>query len=104
MSIPNPLSELAAQTMWPVDRIKDQVSKIGSGITPSGGSASYLNAGIPLLRSQKVHSDGFVADQPEADSRMRRHVQELVRERAPWFEGTIGEIVWSAELQFEPGV
>ena len=41
---------------------------------------------------------------PEADSQMRRHVQELLKERAPWFEGTIGEIVWSAEVQFEPGV
>jgi len=46
----------------------------------------------------------LVVDQPEVDSQKRRHVQELVRERAPWFEGTIGEIVWSAEVQFEPGV
>jgi type I restriction enzyme S subunit len=53
---------LAAQTVWPVDRIKDHASKIGSGITPSGGAASYLDAGIPLLRSQNVHFDGLRLD------------------------------------------
>jgi type I restriction enzyme S subunit len=53
---------LAAQTVWPVDRIKDHALKIGSGITPSGGAASYLDAGIPLLRSQNVHFDGLRLD------------------------------------------
>ncbi len=33
--------------------------KIGSGITPSGGAASYLESGVPLLRSQNVHFDGL---------------------------------------------
>ena len=53
---------LAAQTVWPVDRIKDHVWKIGSGVTPSGGAASYLDIGIPLLRSQNVHFDGLRLD------------------------------------------
>ena len=52
-------SVLAAQTVWPVDRIKDHVVKIGSGITPSGGAASYLDSGVPLLRSQNVHFEGL---------------------------------------------
>lgn len=55
-------SDLAAQSTWPIDRIKDHVSKIGSGITPSGGAAAYLDAGIPLLRSQNVHFDGLRLD------------------------------------------
>jgi len=55
-------SELAAKSAWPLDRIKDHVLKIGSGITPSGGAASYLDAGIPLLRSQNVHFDGLRLD------------------------------------------
>lgn len=55
-------SELAAHTVFPVDRIKDHASKIGSGITPSGGAAAYLDAGIPLLRSQNVHFDGLRLD------------------------------------------
>ena len=59
MSIAQSLSELAQQTVWSVDRIKDHVWKIGSGITPSGGAASYLDTGIPLLRSQNVHFDGL---------------------------------------------
>lgn len=47
---------------WPSDRIKDHAQKIGSGITPSGGAASYLDTGIPLLRSQNVHFDGLRLD------------------------------------------
>lgn len=60
---PDQLSaELAKQTVWPMDRIKDHALKIGSGITPTGGAASYLHAGIPLLRSQNVHFDGLRLD------------------------------------------
>lgn len=55
-------SGLAAQSLWPVDRIKDNAVKIGSGVTPSGGAASYLDSGIPLLRSQNVHFDGLRLD------------------------------------------
>jgi len=62
MSVAQPSSQLAAQTVWPVDRIKDHAWKIGSGVTPSGGAASYLDAGIPLLRSQNVHFDGLRLD------------------------------------------
>ena len=42
--------------------IADHAVKIGSGVTPSGGAASYLDDGIPLLRSQNVHSDGLRLD------------------------------------------
>lgn len=55
-------SDLAAQTIWPIDRIKDHATKIGSGITPSGGATSYLESGIPLLRSQNIHFDGLRLD------------------------------------------
>ena len=62
MSIAQKASELAAHSVWPVDRIKDHVWKIGSGLTPSGGTASYLDVGVPLLRSQNVHFDGLRLD------------------------------------------
>ncbi|MFV8356849.1 restriction endonuclease subunit S [Flavobacterium sp. XS1P32] len=39
---------------WEVKKIKHISSKIGSGITPSGGGTTYLDSGIPLLRSQNV--------------------------------------------------
>lgn len=39
---------------WEVKRLKHVTTKIGSGITPSGGGTSYLDEGIPLLRSQNV--------------------------------------------------
>lgn len=55
-------TSLAVQSIWPLDRIKDHVDKIGSGITPIGGAASYLDAGIPLLRSQNVHFSGLRLD------------------------------------------
>lgn len=40
---------------WEVKRIKHVTSKIGSGVTPSGGGSTYLDEGIPLLRSQNIH-------------------------------------------------
>ncbi len=46
----------------------------------------------------------IVADQPEAEWEAHRRVQQLVRERAPWFGGAIGEIDWRTEVRFEPGL
>ena len=40
-------------------RIKDFVSRIGSGVTPKGGAEVYVDKGTPFLRSQNVH-DGEV--------------------------------------------
>ena len=54
--------ELSKYVAWPLDRVKDHAWKIGSGVTPSGGAASYLDAGVPLLRSQNVHFDGLRLD------------------------------------------
>lgn len=42
---------------WEIKRIKHVTSKIGSGVTPSGGGSTYLDEGIPLLRSQNIHFD-----------------------------------------------
>ena len=44
------------------ERVKDVAAKITSGVTPEGGSAGYLESGIPLLRSQNVHFDGLRLD------------------------------------------
>ena len=38
------------------------ITKAGSGVTPRGGASVYLTSGIPLLRSQNVHFDGFSLD------------------------------------------
>jgi type I restriction enzyme S subunit len=62
MSVAKKSSTLSAQSVWPIDRVKDHAVKIGSGVTPSGGSAGYLDAGVPLLRSQNVHFDGLRLD------------------------------------------
>ncbi|MES5325081.1 restriction endonuclease subunit S [Alcaligenes phenolicus] len=44
---------------WQSKLIDDIVSKVGSGITPKGGSESYVETGIPLIRSQNVYPDGL---------------------------------------------
>lgn len=45
---------------WRWARLGDHVTKVGSGLTPLGGQASYLPSGIPLIRSQNVHMNRFV--------------------------------------------
>lgn len=47
---------------WSTKRIKDFITKIGSGVTPKGGSEVYVQSGIPLLRSQNVYDDGLRID------------------------------------------
>ncbi|WP_415882608.1 restriction endonuclease subunit S [Neptuniibacter sp. QD34_54] len=44
---------------WDVQSINDFVSKVGSGVTPKGGSKAYVEVGIPLIRSQNVYPDGL---------------------------------------------
>jgi type I restriction enzyme, S subunit len=44
---------------WSISTLKECTSKIGSGITPRGGSKVYLREGIPLIRSQNVHFYGL---------------------------------------------
>ncbi|WP_010181392.1 restriction endonuclease subunit S [Aquimarina agarilytica] len=54
------LGEIPAH--WNVKRIKDAITKIGSGVTPKGGSETYVDEGIPLIRSQNVYNDGLRLD------------------------------------------
>lgn len=51
--IPNHWSEL---------KIKNISEKVGSGVTPKGGGSTYLDRGIPLLRSQNIHFNGIRLD------------------------------------------
>lgn len=44
---------------WRVAKLKDMTSKIGSGATPRGGSAVYVEEGTALIRSQNVHDHDF---------------------------------------------
>lgn len=39
---------------WRAAKLDSHVSKVGSGVTPKGGSESYLSSGVPLIRSQNV--------------------------------------------------
>ena len=45
---------------FPMFQLKEVLSKIGSGATPSGGNQSYKTEGISLIRSLNVHNNLFV--------------------------------------------
>lgn len=47
---------------WERKKLKYCVTKVGSGITPSGGATVYKDSGIPLLRSQNIHNDRLELD------------------------------------------
>lgn len=53
---------LSIPETWKVEELGTYTTKIGSGITPRGGSKVYLDEGIPLIRSQNVHFDGLKLD------------------------------------------
>jgi type I restriction enzyme S subunit len=44
---------------WEVKRVKDISRKIGSGVTPLGGSEVYVDEGVTFLRSQNVYDNGL---------------------------------------------
>jgi type I restriction enzyme S subunit len=44
---------------WIMTKVKWVSEKIGSGVTPKGGSEVYSEEGIPFLRSQNIHFDGL---------------------------------------------
>ncbi|WP_312671682.1 restriction endonuclease subunit S [Pseudescherichia sp.] len=39
---------------WHIAKLGEHATKVGSGVTPKGGSKAYVNHGIPLLRSQNI--------------------------------------------------
>lgn len=45
---------------WPLKRLKNITSKIGSGATPRGGKNGYRTMGISLIRSLNVYDFSFV--------------------------------------------
>lgn len=47
---------------WPVEPLGRLTTKIGSGATPRGGKAAYVETGVALIRSQNVHDLNFVAE------------------------------------------
>jgi len=44
---------------WKKEKCKNILTKIGSGATPQGGSESYKEEGISLIRSMNVHNGRF---------------------------------------------
>jgi type I restriction enzyme S subunit len=47
---------------WEISKVKWVTEKIGSGVTPRGGSEVYSDSGIFFLRSQNIHFDGLHLD------------------------------------------
>lgn len=50
------------QQKWEYKKIGKITLKVGSGSTPTGGQAAYLDEGIPLIRSMNVHFNGIKYD------------------------------------------
>ncbi|WP_167141997.1 restriction endonuclease subunit S [Canibacter zhoujuaniae] len=48
---------------WKLVRQSSVVTKIGSGKTPLGGADSYVEHGIPLIRSQNIYGDKLHLDE-----------------------------------------
>ncbi len=44
---------------WMTTTLKNLTTKIGSGATPFGGSAVYVNEGVALIRSQNIYDHEF---------------------------------------------
>ena len=49
----------AVSAKWPLKRLREITSKIGSGATPRGGKDSYRTDGISLIRSLNVYDFEF---------------------------------------------
>lgn len=49
-------------THWKATKIKYVTTKIGSGVTPTGGADVYQDSGVLFLRSQNVYDDGLRLD------------------------------------------
>jgi type I restriction enzyme S subunit len=47
---------------WEVKQVSSVTSKVGSGVTPRGGSEVYQSEGVKFLRSQNVHFSGLRLD------------------------------------------
>ncbi|EGR3864906.1 Type I restriction-modification system, specificity subunit S [Vibrio cholerae] len=47
---------------WSVEALGEHTIKVGSGVTPKGGSKAYVDTGIPLIRSQNVLFGKFKLD------------------------------------------
>jgi type I restriction enzyme S subunit len=58
---------------WEIVKLEDITTKVGSGITPRGGSKVYLNKGIPFIRSQNVLYGQFALDNVAYISNEQHH-------------------------------
>lgn len=47
---------------WRVERIASITARVGSGVTPRGGSEVYLSEGVLFIRSQNVTNEGLLLD------------------------------------------
>ncbi|MFM2584053.1 restriction endonuclease subunit S [Vibrio campbellii] len=67
---------------WPIVKLGDYCSKVGSGATPKGGNSVYLDHGeISLIRSQNIYNEGFKSDglvyiTPEAAQKLKNVIIE----------------------------
>lgn len=71
---------------WEISALKYLTSKIGSGVTPRGGSEVYLDKGVLFIRSQNVYPDGLHLDDP-------KYISESIDESMPNTRVYTGDIL-----------
>jgi type I restriction enzyme S subunit len=55
-------SEFEGMADWEQTKLRQMTTKVGSGITPQGGSSNYLDSGRPFIRSQNVGWGSLILD------------------------------------------
>jgi 2-polyprenyl-6-methoxyphenol hydroxylase-like FAD-dependent oxidoreductase len=82
------LGGATASVMWPLSEHRYR------------WSFQIVPAGAPGDSREKDRRPFIIGEAPgENDS--RHHLQRLLQERAPWFEGSIKDLDWATDIQFE---
>jgi 2-polyprenyl-6-methoxyphenol hydroxylase-like FAD-dependent oxidoreductase len=83
------LDETAADSFWPLpgNRVRWNIQ--------TASRASFTRAGEKERRS-------IVITDQASDPMIRNEILRSIRERAPWFEGSLDELEWSKEVQHQP--
>jgi 2-polyprenyl-6-methoxyphenol hydroxylase-like FAD-dependent oxidoreductase len=83
------LDDTSASVLWPLSDVRCRWS---FQITPDKEGEDF---------PQKERNRMVVVEQPSEQDSLHR-LRRLLHDRAPWFENSIEEVVWSTDVQFEP--
>ena len=82
------LGDGTKSVMWP---ISDSKCRWSFQIIPADAPGDF----------PEKERGAFMIEEARGEDDSRHHLQRLLEQRAPWFDGTVKEIDWSTDLQFE---